>query len=66
MKNLLFLFGSLLVFSSLSLAEPQKGEANYFKNCTQLRNVYPNGVQKGHKAYRRALDRDRDGWACER
>lgn len=37
-----------------------------FKNCTELRKVYPNGVPKGHKAYDSKMDRDKDGYACER
>jgi micrococcal nuclease len=37
-----------------------------FKNCTELRKVYPNGVPKGHKAYDPKMDRDKDGYACER
>ncbi|WP_154836664.1 thermonuclease family protein [Staphylococcus haemolyticus] len=37
----------------------------YFKNCTAMRQTYPNGVSKNHPAYRSALDRDKDGWACE-
>lgn len=37
-----------------------------FKNCTELRKVYPNGVPKGHPAYDPKMDRDKDGWACER
>ncbi|PIC65317.1 hypothetical protein CSV79_01460 [Sporosarcina sp. P13] len=37
-----------------------------FKNCTELRKVYPNGVSKGHPAYQSKMDRDKDGWACER
>lgn len=36
-----------------------------FKNCTELRKVYPKGVAKGHPAYQLKLDRDKDGWACE-
>ncbi|MCM3788193.1 thermonuclease family protein [Domibacillus indicus] len=37
-----------------------------FKNCTELRKKYPNGVKKGHPAYDTKHDRDKDGWACER
>ena len=37
-----------------------------FPNCTALRRVHPNGVQRGHCAYQRRMDRDNDGWACER
>lgn len=37
-----------------------------FKNCTALREYYPNGVAKSHPAYASKHDRDNDGWACER
>jgi len=37
-----------------------------FANCTELRKKYPNGVPKGHKAYQAKLDRDKDGYACEK
>ncbi|WP_060210295.1 MBL fold metallo-hydrolase [Sporosarcina koreensis] len=37
-----------------------------FKNCTELRKVYPKGVSKDHPAYQPKMDRDKDGWACER
>lgn len=36
-----------------------------FKNCTELRKVYPNGVKKGHPAYQSKMDRDKDNFACE-
>lgn len=36
-----------------------------FKNCTELREVFPNGVQRGHEAYQSKMDRDNDGHACE-
>lgn len=36
-----------------------------FKNCTELRDVYPSGVSSSHEAYRSKLDRDKDDWACE-
>jgi micrococcal nuclease len=38
----------------------------FFANCTELRKKYPDGVPKGHPAYRDTLDRDQDGFACER
>ncbi|GLC89311.1 excalibur calcium-binding domain-containing protein [Lysinibacillus piscis] len=43
---------------------PPKNE--YYKNCTELRKVYPQGVAANHPAYASKHDRDKDGWACER
>lgn len=37
-----------------------------FKNCTEMRKFYPNGVSTGHPAYDSKHDRDNDGWACEK
>lgn len=37
-----------------------------FANCTELRAVYPDGVSSSHPAYQSKMDRDKDGWACER
>lgn len=37
-----------------------------FANCTDLRKVYSNGVPKNHEAYESKMDRDQDGYACER
>jgi competence protein ComEC len=37
-----------------------------FANCTELRVVYPDGVSSSHPAYQSKMDRDKDGWACER
>ncbi|MCQ6276788.1 thermonuclease family protein [Bacillus sp. V3B] len=37
----------------------------YFKNCTELRKVYPNGVPSDHPAYQSKMDRDKDNYACE-
>ena len=31
-----------------------------------MRKKYPNGVKKDILAYQSKLDRDKDGWACER
>ncbi|MBD7985532.1 thermonuclease family protein [Sporosarcina sp. Sa2YVA2] len=36
-----------------------------FKNCTELRKKYPNGVKKGHRAYTERMDGNKDGHACE-
>ena len=54
--------------SNPSTSEPNEptSEKEYYKNCTELRNIYPDGVPAGHPAYRDALDRDKDNYACER
>jgi len=36
-----------------------------FANCTDLRTVYPDGVQSTHPAYQDKMDRDNDAFACE-
>lgn len=36
-----------------------------YKNCTELRVDFPNGVSSTHWAYQKKMDRDNDGWACE-
>lgn len=38
----------------------------WFQNCTELRKKYPSGVPEGHAAYQAKMDRDKDGYACER
>jgi micrococcal nuclease len=45
---------------------PSSNSKESFKNCTELRKVYPNGVSSDHPAYEPKHDRDKDGWACER
>ncbi|MGM0867396.1 MAG: thermonuclease family protein [Bacillota bacterium] len=47
-------------------AVPTAPQTEYFKNCTELRKKYPNGVPKGHAAYQSKMDRDNDNYACER
>lgn len=42
------------------------GGQEWFQNCTELRKKYPNGVPQGHAAYQAKMDRDKDGYACER
>ncbi|MDR4947239.1 thermonuclease family protein [Neobacillus cucumis] len=44
----------------------RSGATEYFANCTELRKKYPNGVPKGHPAYQAKMDRDKDGYACEK
>lgn len=43
-----------------------EGATEKFKNCTELRKVYPNGVDSNHPAYSTKMDRNNDGRACER
>jgi Excalibur calcium-binding domain len=45
------------------LKEQKSGES--FGNCKDLNEKYIDGVPEGHPAYRPALDRNRNGWACE-
>jgi len=42
------------------------GETETFKNCTELRKKYPNGVPSSHPTYQSKMDRDHDNYACER
>jgi Excalibur calcium-binding domain len=44
----------------------QEVQSVYYANCTALRQDYPNGVSSDHPAYTSRMDRDGDGWACER
>lgn len=41
------------------------GAPTAFKNCTEMRVYYPQGVSSSHPAYATARDGDKDGWACE-
>lgn len=47
-------------------AAAESNESEWFQNCTELRKKYPNGVGSDHPAYQPKMDRDKDGWACER
>ncbi|PJO42917.1 excalibur calcium-binding domain-containing protein [Lysinibacillus xylanilyticus] len=49
-----------------TVTTPSTPQKEYFKNCTELRKVYPSGVPANHPAYASKHDRDKDGWACER
>ncbi|MDY0407485.1 thermonuclease family protein [Virgibacillus soli] len=48
-----------------STTTSQSAKVEIFKNCTELRKKYPNGVPKGHPAYQPKMDRDKDNFACE-
>lgn len=77
MKRFSLVFASLLLFAT-SPVNAQQFEKK-FKNCTELRKKYPNGVAKSVKAagttgakvsasiYKanKSSDRDGDGIACE-
>jgi len=41
-------------------------ESESFQNCTELRKKYPSGVASDHPAYQSKMDRDKDGFACEK
>lgn len=49
------------------VAQQQQASAapESFQNCTEMRIVYPSGVESSHPAYSSKHDRDKDGWACE-
>lgn len=49
----------------ISMPTPTTPTKESFKNCTELRKVYPDGVSSSHPAYEKKHDRDGDGWACE-
>ncbi|HHU6751528.1 TPA: thermonuclease family protein [Staphylococcus pseudintermedius] len=40
-------------------------QPTYFRNCDELKKVYPAGVPAGHPAYQLRLDRNHSGVACE-
>ncbi|WP_051795734.1 excalibur calcium-binding domain-containing protein [Streptomyces sp. NRRL S-87] len=42
------------------------GGDSYYKNCTEAKNAGAAPIHKGEPGYRRALDRDGDGIACDR
>lgn len=65
-KNRVGLWSKKKASSSNSTTKKPSTSKTSFKNCTELRKVYPNGVPKGHKAYDPKMDRDKDGYACER
>ena len=60
---------SVFVYRAMQHAQPSSVSApesnKVYKNCTELRKDFPNGVDSTHWAYQTKMDRDKDGWACE-
>jgi micrococcal nuclease len=57
------------IWSSVTAPTPApslKSSPLKFKNCSELRRVYPRGVPSDHPSYEKYLDRDQDNFACER
>lgn len=48
------------------ITTPSESSRESFKNCTELRKVYPDGVNSSHPAYDKKHDRDGDSLACEK
>lgn len=51
--------------STSTTTSSSSGRSESFKNCTEMRKVYPKGVSSDHPAYEPKHDRDKDNWACE-
>lgn len=62
---LLLVLGSVGMFTNTTEAK-SKSKSVYFRNCTAAKNAGYSNIQRGQPGYRRALDRDNDGIACER
>jgi len=52
-------FGAGIATAPVAVAEP------YYKNCSEARAAGAAPIYEGEPGYRPALDRDRDGVACE-
>jgi len=65
-KLLATLLTATFVFSFMPFSNDDASAAESYKNCKELNKKYPKGVKKGHPAYSDKLDRDKDGWACEK
>ena len=77
MRKICFISSALV--ASLVMAAPVSAHPGKFKNCTELKKKYPNGVAKTAKAAKatgaklapsvysqnQSMDRDKDGAACE-
>ncbi|WP_433946915.1 excalibur calcium-binding domain-containing protein [Paenibacillus sp. SN-8-1] len=56
------LFGT---YASEAAAKAQSKNL-YFKNCTAAKKAGYYNIKRGEPGYRKALDRDNDGIACEK
>jgi hypothetical protein len=68
---------AILILAAVALpfpAEAQRSQRKrasassdvYYANCSQARAAGAAPIRRGQPGYRRALDRDNDGIACER
>jgi len=55
----IFVFGAGIATTPVAAAEP------YYKNCTEARKAGAAPIHEGEPGYRKGLDRDNDGIACE-
>ncbi|MCI1589986.1 excalibur calcium-binding domain-containing protein [Heyndrickxia oleronia] len=44
----------------------ETGSTEFFTNCTELREKYPDGVPSTYSTYKAKMDRDHDNYACEK
>lgn len=58
--------GSTSPGSSASSSSPSSTPSAYYANCTEARAAGVTPIYQGQPGYRLALDRDKDGIACER
>ncbi|MDR6725022.1 hypothetical protein J2W91_003508 [Paenibacillus amylolyticus] len=67
-KKLVFTVLSAILVANASVIAVPKAEAKkvYYKNCTAVRKAGKAPLYKGEPGYRKALDRDGDGVACEK
>lgn len=67
-KKLVFTLLTAILVANVSVLTMPKAEAKkvYYKNCTAVRKAGKAPLYKGEPGYRKALDRDGDGVACEK
>lgn len=67
-KKLVFTVLVAILVANVSMIAAPKAEAKkvYYKNCTAVRKAGKAPLYKGEPGYRKALDRDGDGVACEK
>jgi len=67
-KKLVFTVLAAILVANVSVIAVPKAEAKkvYYKNCTAVRKAGKAPLYKGEPGYRKALDREGDGIACEK